>query len=206
MQECFTGRSVFGWKSWSWLPSVTPYTCNLLLLTIRSQGPDCLHTTEFYSIRLDPDILECEVQPALGNITMNKVSGAEDIQCELVKILKDIAVKMLHIISQQIWKAEHWPQDCKRQFLFPYRRKAMPKDVNYHTVMLILHASQVMLKILQAGLQQHVIWEFPDMQAGFWRGRGSRDQIFNIFWIMEKVRELQKNINFYFTDYAKDFN
>ena len=88
---------------------------------------------------------------------MNKVSGAEDIQCELVKILKDIAVKMLHIISQQIWKAEHWPQDCKRQFLFPSRRRAMPKDVNYHTVMLILHASQVMLQIFQAGLQQHVI-------------------------------------------------
>ena len=82
----------------------------------------------------------------------------------------------------------------------------MPKDVNYHTVMLILHASQVMLQIFQAGLQQHVIWEFPDVQAGFRRGRGSRDQIFNIFWIMEKVTELQKHINFYFTDYGQDFN
>ena len=118
--------------------------------------------------------------------------------------MKDDAVKVLHSICQQIWKTQQWPQDWKR--------KAMPKKgnakecSNYCTIALISHASKVMLKILQARLQQYVDCELPDVQAGFRKGRGTRDQIPNICWIMEKAREFQKNIYFCFIDYAKAFD
>ena len=118
--------------------------------------------------------------------------------------LKDDAVKMLHSICQQIWKTQQWAQDWKRLVFIPIPKKGNAKEYsNYCTIALISHASKVMLKILQAKLQQYVNCELPDVQAGFRKGRGTRDQIANICWIMEKARESQKNIYFCFIDYAK---
>ena len=155
---------------------------------------------------LEPDILECEVKWALESITKNKASGCDEIAVELFQILKDDAVKVLHSICQQIWKTQQWPQDWKRTVLIPIPKKGNPKDCsNYHTIALILHASKVMLKILQARVQQYVNRELPDVQAGFRNGRGTRDQFENICWIIKKARELQKNVYFCFIDYAKAF-
>ena len=110
---------------------------------------------------LEPDILECEVKWALGSITMNKASGGDGIPVELFQILKDDAVKLLHSISQQIWKTQQWPQDWKRSVFIPIPKKANAKECsNYHTIILISHASKIMLKILQARLQQYVNHEF----------------------------------------------
>ena len=135
---------------------------------------------------LEPDILECEVKWALGSITVNKASRGDGIPVEL----KDDAVKVLHSICQQIWKTQQWPQDWKKSVFIPIPKKGNAKECsNYNTVALISHASKVMLKILQARLQQYVNRELPDVQAGFRKGRGSRDQIANIRWIMEKARE-----------------
>ena len=140
------------------------------------------------------------------SITTNKASGGDGIPVELFQILKDNAVKVLHSICQQIWKAQLWPQDWKRSVFIPIPKKGNAKECsNYHTVVLISHASEVMLKILQARLQQYVNCELPDVQPGFRKGRGTRDQIANILWIMEKAREFQKNIHFCFIDYAKAF-
>ena len=156
---------------------------------------------------LEPDILECEVKWALESITTNKASGGDRIQVELFQILKDDAVKVLHSICQQIWKTQQWPQDWKRSVFIPIPKKGNAKECsNYHTIALISHASKVMLKILQARLQQYVNRELPEVQAGFRKGRGTRDQIANIRWIMEKAREFQKNIYFCFIDYAKAFD
>ena len=156
---------------------------------------------------LDSDILECEVKWALGSITMNKASGGDGFQMELFQILKDDAVKMLHSICQQIWKIQQWPQDWKRSVFIPVPEKGNAKECsNYCTVVLISHASEVMLKILQERLQQYVNHELPDVQAGFRKGRGTRGQIANIHWIIEKARELQKNIYFCFINYAKAFD
>ena len=142
---------------------------------------------------LEPDILECEVKWALGNITMNKVSGGGRIPVELFQILKDDAVKALHSICQQMWKAQQWPQDQKRSVFIPIPKKGNAKECsNYHIIALISHASKVVLKILQARLQQYVNCELPDVQAGFRKGRGTRDQIANIRWIIEKAGEFQK--------------
>ena len=118
---------------------------------------------------LEPDILECEVKWALESITTNKASRGDGIPVELFQILKDDAVKVLQSICQQIWKIQQWPQDWKRSVFIPIPRKAMPK--NAHTIALISHASKVMLKILQARLQQYVNCELPDAQAGFRKGR-----------------------------------
>ena len=153
---------------------------------------------------LEPDILECEVKWALESITTNKVSEGDGIPVELFQILKDDAVKVLHSISQQIWKTQQWPQDWKRSVFIPIPKKGNAKErSNYHTIALISHTSKVMLKILQARLQQYVNRELPDVQAGFRKGRGTRGQIANICWITEKAREFQKNIDFCFVDYAK---
>ena len=142
---------------------------------------------------LEPDILECEVKWALGNITMNKASGGAEIPVELFQIPKDDAVKVLHSLCQQIWKTQEWPQDCKRSVFIPIPKKGNDKEYsNYRTIALILHASKVMLKILQARLQQYVNHELPDVQAGFRKGRGARDQIANICWTIEKAREFQE--------------
>ena len=156
---------------------------------------------------LEPDILEFEVKCALGSITMNKASGGDGIPVELCHILKDDAVKVMHSICQQIWKTQQWPQDWKRSVFIPIQRKGNAKECsNYCTIALISHASKVMLKILQAGLQQYVNCELPDVQAGFRKGRGTKDQIANIRWIIKKAREFQKNIYFCFIDYAKTFD
>ena len=111
---------------------------------------------------LEPDVLECEVKWALASITMNKVSGGEGIPVELSQILKDDA--LLHSICQQIWKTQQWPQDWKRTVFIPIPKKGNAKDCsNYHTIALISHASKVMLKILQARLQQYMNRELPDV-------------------------------------------
>ena len=148
---------------------------------------------------LEPDILECEVKWALGSITMNKASGGDEILVELFQILKDDAVKVLHSICKHIWKTQQWPQDWKRSVFILVPKKVNAKESsNYCTIALISHASKIMLKILQGRLQQYVNREYPDVQAGFRKGRGSRDQIANIRCIMEKAREFQKNIYFCF--------
>ena len=116
-------------------------------------------------------------------------------------------VKVLHSICQQIWKTQQWPQDWKRSVFIPIPKKGNAKECsNYCTIALILHTSKVMLKILQARLQQHMNHELPYVQGGFRKGRGTRGQIDNICWIIKKAREFQKNINFCFMDYAKAFN
>ena len=139
---------------------------------------------------LEPDILEYEVKWALGNITTNKASGCNGIPVELSQILKDDAVKVLHSICQQIWKPQQWPWDWKRSVFIPIPKKGNAKECsNYCTIALISHASKVMLKILQARLQQYVNQELPDVQAGFRKGRGTRDQIANIHWSIKKARE-----------------
>ena len=118
---------------------------------------------------------------------MNKASGGDGFPVELFKFLKDDAVKVLHSICQQIWKTQRWPQDWKRSVFISIPKKGNARECsNYHTIILISHASKVILKILQARLQQYVSRELPDVQAGFRKGRGTRDQIANIFWIMEK--------------------
>ena len=130
---------------------------------------------------LEPDILECEVKWALGSITTNKAGGGDGIPVEQFQILNDYAVKVLHSISQQIWKTQQWPQDWKRSVFIPVPKKAVLKECSdYCTIALISHASKVMLKILQVRLQQYMNHELPDIQAGFRKGRGTRDQIANI--------------------------
>ena len=156
---------------------------------------------------LEPHILECEVTWALGSITMNKASGGDGIPIELFQILKDDAVKVLHSICQQIWKTQQWPQDWKTSVFIPIAKKGNAKKCsNYHTIALISHASKVMLQIFQARFQQYVNSELPDVQAGFRKGRGIRNQIANIRWIIKKAREFQKNIYFCFIDYDKAFD
>ena len=133
-----------------------------------------------------------------------KASGGDGIPVELFQILKDDAVKVLHSICQQIWKTQQWPQDWKRSVFIPIPKKGKAKKCsNYRTIPLISHTSKVMLKILKARLQQCVNLELLDVQAGFRKGRGTRDQTANICWIIEKAREFQKNIYFCFIDYAK---
>ena len=145
---------------------------------------------------LESDILECKIKWALGSITVNKASGGDGIPVELFQILKDDAVKMLHSICQQIWKTQQWPQDWKMPVFIPIPMKGNVKECStYNTIVLISYASKVMLKILQASLQQYMNRELPDVQAGFRKGRGTRDQIANIRWIMEKSKEFQKNIS-----------
>ena len=140
-------------------------------------------------------------------ITTNKASRGDRIPAELFPILKDDAGKVLHSICQQIWKTPQWPQDWKRSAFISIPKKGNAKECsNYHTIALISHSSKVVLKILQARLQQYVNRELSDVQAGFRKGRGTRGQIANIRWIMEKAREFQKNIYFCFIDYAKVFD
>ena len=148
---------------------------------------------------LKPELLECEVKWALGSITMSKFSGGDGIPTELFHILKVDAVKVLRSICQQIWKNQQWPQDWKRSVFISIPKKGNTKECsNYRT--------RVMLKIFHVRFQYHVNWELPDVQAEFRKGRGTRDQIANICWIVEKVREFQKNISFCFSDYAKAFD
>ena len=133
---------------------------------------------------------------------MNKTSGSDGIPTELFQILKDDAVKVLHSVCKQIWKTQQWPQDWKSSVFIPIPKKGS----NYHIIALTSHASKVMLKILQTRLQQYVNRELPDVQVGFRKGRGTRDQIANICWIIEKAKEFQKNIYFCFIDCTKAFD
>ena len=130
---------------------------------------------------LEPDIVECEVKWALGSITTDKTSGGDGISVEIFHILNDDALKELHSICQQIWKTQQWPQDWKRSDFIPVPKKGNSKECSdYCTIAFISHTSKVMLKILQARLQQYMNCELPDIQAGFRKGRGTRDQLANI--------------------------
>ena len=156
---------------------------------------------------LEPDILEFEGKWALGSITVNKASVDDGISVELLQIPKDDAVKALHSIYQKIWKTQQWPQNWKRLVFIPIPKKGNAKGCsNYHTIALISHAIKIMLKILQAKLQQYMNREIPDVQTGFKKGRGTRDQIANIHWIIEKARDFQENVYFCLIDYTKAFD
>ena len=157
-----------------------------------------LHDLDNYNgviTHLEPDILECEVKWALRSITVNKASGGDGIPDDLFQILKDDAVKVLHSICQQIWKTQQWPQVWTRSVFIPIPKKGNAKECsNYHTIALISHANEIMLKILQTRLQQYMNCELPNVQASFRKVRATIDQIANIRRIIEKARELQKNI------------
>ena len=129
---------------------------------------------------LEPDILECEVRWALESISTNKASGGDGIPVELFQILKGDAVKVLHSICQQIWKTQQWPQDWKRSVFIPTPKKGNAKECSNCTIARISHVSKVILKIVQVRIQQYVKHELQDVQAGFRKGRGTRDQIGNI--------------------------
>ena len=166
-----------------------------------------LHDHDGVITHLEPDILDCKVKWTSESITTNKASGGDGIPVELYQILKDDAVKVLHSMCQQIWKTQQWPQDWKRSVFIPIPKKDNVKEcLNYRTIALISHASKVMIKVLQARLQQYVNCELPYVQAGFRNGRGTRNKIANICWIIEKASEFQKNIYFCFIDYAKAFD
>ena len=136
---------------------------------------------------------------------MNKASGGDEILAELFQILNDDAGKVQHSICQQIWKTQQWPHDWKRSVFIPIPKKGNTEECSHQcTSVVISHVSKVMLKIPQARLQKYMNQEFPDVQAGFRKGRGTRDQIANINWIIEKAREFQKNY-FCLADYAKVF-
>ena len=137
--------------------------------------------------------MECEVKWALRSITTNKASGGNGIPVELFQILKDDPVKVLSSICQQIWKTQQWPQDWKRSVFIPIPKKGKAKECSsYCTITLISHASKGMLKILQATLRQYMNHEIPDVQAGFRKGRGSRDQIANICGSLQKQESSRK--------------
>ena len=168
--------------------------CEALLLTkhcaIGAVSPPSLVTSPTL-----PATLLVTVSYVLGSITMNKASGGYGIPVELFQILKDNAVKVLHSICQEIWKTQQWPQDWKRPVFIPIPKKGNAKECsNYHTIALISHASKIMLKTLQTRLQQYMNRELADVQTGFRKGRGTRDQIANICWIIKKAREFQRNM------------
>ena len=140
-------------------------------------------------------------------LDMNKASGGDRIPVELFQILKDDAVKGLHSICKHAWKTRQLPQDWKSWVFIPNRKKGNAKECsNYHTIALISHASKIMLKILKARLQQYMNHELPDVKAGFTKGKGTRDPIANIWWIIKNAKEFQKNIHFCLIDYAKAFD
>ena len=133
---------------------------------------------------------------ALGSITANKAGGCDGIPFELFQILEVDAVKVLHSIFKQIWKTQQWPQDWKRSVFIPIPKKGNAKEYsNYCTIVLISYASKVMLKILQARFQQYVNRELPHVQVRFRKGRGTRDQITNICWIIKKARVPEKHLS-----------
>ena len=156
---------------------------------------------------LKPDILECEVKQALVSITTNKASGGDGIPAELFQILKEDAVKVLHSLCQQIWKTQQWPQGWKRSVFIQIPKKGNAKECsNNFPIALISHASKVMLKILQASLQQYMNRESADVEVGFRKSGGTRVQIATICWIIEEARDFQKNIYFCFIGYTKAFD
>ena len=163
-----------------------PWTARRTNQSFLKEGTEELYKTELHNsdnhdgviTHLEPDNLEYEVKWALGSITTNKARRGDGIPVKLFQILKDNAVKVLYSICQQIWNTQQWPQDWKRSVFIPIPRKGNAKECsNYHTIALISHTSKVMLKILQARLQQYMNHE---LQTGFRKGRGTRDQIANI--------------------------
>ena len=157
-------------------------------------------------IHLEPDILECKVKWALGSITVNKASGGDGIPVELFQILKDDPVKVLHSICQQIWNSAVATGLEKISFHSSPKERQCQKMFKLPHDCIYLTCHKVMLKILQGRFQQYVNHELPDVQAGFRKGRGTRGQIANIHWIIEKAREFQKNVYFCFIDCAKAFD
>ena len=152
-----------------------------------------------------PDILECEV--GCRKHRWGKAGGCNGIPVELFKTLKDDVIRVLHSTCQQIWKTQQWPQDWKRSIPIPVPKKESTTECsNCWTIAGISHASKVRLKIMHARLQHYANQELPDIQAGFRKGRGARDQIANICWIIEKAGEIQKNIYFCFINYTKAFD
>ena len=145
---------------------------------------------------LETDILECEVKWALGSDTMNKANKGDGIPDELFQILKDDAVKVLHRICQQIWKAQQLSQDWKRSVFIPIPKKGKAKESSNQTIALVSHASKVMLKILQVRLQQYLNCELLEGQGRFRKGRGIRDPIANIHWIITKQESSRKTSTF----------
>ena len=144
-------------------------------------------------------ILQNNIKTLLS--TINKASRDDGISAKLFQILKDNALRVLHSICQQIWKTPQWPQDWKRSVFIPVPKKGNAKECsNYSTTVLISHTSKVMLKILQARLLLYINCELWDVQAGFRKGKGTRDKIAKNHWIIEKAREFQKNIYFCFID------
>ena len=142
---------------------------------------------------LEPDILESEVKWALGSITTSKASRCDGIPAELLQVLKDDAVKVLHWICQQIWKTQQWSQDWKRSVFIPTPKRGNAKECSkYQTSAVISHTTKEMLKIVQARLQYYINQELPDVQGGLRKGRGTRDPIANICWNINKAREFQK--------------
>ena len=138
---------------------------------------------------------------------MNKASGGDGISFKLFQNLKDDAVKVLHSKCRQIWKTQQWPQGWKRSVFIPIPKKVNAKECsNYFIITLISHTSKVVLKTLQARLQQYMSHELPDVQAGLRKGRGTSNPVAHIHWIIEKATEFQRNIYFCFTDYAKAFD
>ena len=130
---------------------------------------------------LDPDIMECKVKGALGSITVHKATGGDGIPIKLFQTIKYDAVKVLHSICQQIWKTQQWPQEWKRSIFIPIPKKGYAKECSkYCRIAVVSHTSKVMLKILQARLRQYVNHELLDVQTGFRKGRGTRDQIASI--------------------------
>ena len=154
-----------------------------------------------------PDILDSEVKWALRSTAVNKASGCDEILAELFRSLREDANDVLHSLCQQIQKTQQKPQDWKRSVLIPVPKKDSTKEcANHQTIVLISHASKVMLKLLYTWLQHYANQELPDVQARFSKGRGTRDQIANICWNIEKAREFQKNIYLCFIDYTKAFD
>ena len=169
-----------------------------------------LHNPDNYKgviTHLEPDIPEFEVKRALGSITKNKASKGDGIPAKLFQILKHDDVKVLDLICQQICETQQWPQDWKRSVFITVPKNGNAKDCsNYCTIALISHASKIMLKILRARLQQYLNCALPDVQGEFRKGRGIRDQIANIRWIIKKARKFQKSTYLCFIDCVKAFD
>ena len=154
---------------------------------------------------LEPDILECEVKWALESITMNKASECDGIPVELFQILKDDAVKVLHSVCQQVWKTQLWPQDWKRSVFISISKKGNAKECsNYHKIALISHTRNVQNSPSQVSVIRE-LWT-SRCSGWFYKGRGTRDQIANIYWVIEKAIQFQKKICSCFVDYAKVFD
>ena len=159
----------------------------ILRIGVKNTQKNCTDNHNGVITHIEPDTLKCEVKWTLGSITMNKASGGDGIPVELFQILKDDYVKVLHSTCQGIWKTQQRPQDWKRSVFIPIPEKGNDKESSkYGTIALISHTSKVMLKILQARLQQYVNCQLPDVQDGF--GKGTKDQIANICWIIEKSK------------------